>query len=45
MAANGGLPIISQRESIEAYGHSANIDKTLEEIARQGQADIFEPTE
>lgn len=44
MAANGGLPIISQRESIEAYGRSANVDKTMEEIARQGQADIFEPT-
>lgn len=41
VTANGGKPIISQRESIEEYGHSNNVDKTLQEIAEQSQADTF----
>lgn len=45
MAANGGEPIMSQRESIEMFGHSDDVDKTLKEIAEQGKKDIFEPTE
>lgn len=45
MAANGGEPIMSQRESIEMFGHSDNVDKTLKEIAEQRKKDIFEPTE
>lgn len=45
MAANGGEPIMSQRESIELFGHSDDVDKTLKEIAEQGKKDIFEPTE
>lgn len=49
MNANGGEPIMSQRESIERYGHSDDVDKTLQEIAEQKQSkvDIFQqmPTE
>lgn len=45
MAANGGEPIMSQRESIELFGHSDDVDKTLKEIAEQSKKDIFEPTE
>lgn len=45
MAANGGEPIMSQRESIELYGHSDDVDKTLQEIAEQNKQDVFEPTE
>lgn len=41
ITANGGVPIISQRESIEMYGHSQDIDRTLEEIARQKESDVF----
>lgn len=45
MTANGGEPIMSQRESIEEFGHSDDVKKTLQEIAEQGLADAFEPTE
>lgn len=45
MAANGGEPIMSQRESIELFGHSDDVDKTLKEIAEQSKNDVFEPTE
>lgn len=45
MAANGGEPIMSQRESIEEFGHSDNVDKTLEEIAQQSVGDVFNPME
>lgn len=45
MTANGNQPIMSQRESIEAYGHSDNVDKTIEEINEQGKIDAFELTE
>lgn len=44
-AANGNLPIMSQRESIEEFGHSDNVDKTLEEIHEQDKVDSFELTE
>lgn len=43
VAANGGEPIMSQRESIEAYGHSDDVDKTLAEIAEQRKVDAFQP--
>ena len=43
MTANGGEPIMSQRESIERFGHSDDVDKTLAEIAEQKKADVFEP--
>lgn len=45
MTANGGEPIMSQRESIEEFGHSDDVDKTLEEIAQQGVGDVFNHTE
>lgn len=41
VTANGGKPIMSQRESIEEYGHSTDIDKTMEEIAAQQMADAM----
>ena len=42
--ANGGKPLISHRESIEMYGHSTDVDKTLQEIAEDEALDAFEPT-
>lgn len=45
MTANGGEPIISQREAIEQLGWSDDVDKTLEEIKTQSLQDVFEPTE
>lgn len=42
--ANGGKPIMSQRESIEEYGHSSDVDRTLREIAEEEAANAFEPT-
>ena len=44
MVANGGMPIMSQRESIKEFGHSTDIDKTMQEIAQQGVEDAFELT-
>lgn len=44
LAANGGEPIISQRESIEQLGWSDDVDRTLQEIREQNVADLFEPT-
>ena len=43
--ANGGKPLVSHRESIEMYGHSTDVDKTLQEIAEDGMADSFNLTE
>lgn len=45
MTANGNRPIMSQRESVERYGQSDNVDKTLEEIREQDKVDSFELTE
>ena len=43
LTANGGEPIMSQRESIEEFGRSDNVDKTMKEIAlQQGKEDVFE---
>lgn len=36
MKANGGLPVVSQRESVEMAGVSKDAEKTLEEIQAQG---------
>ncbi len=42
LAANGNMPIMSQRESIEEYGQSDDVDRTLAEIAQQQQMeDVF----
>jgi len=43
MAANGGEPLMSQRESIERYGQSDDVDRTMREIAAQKSVDVFEP--
>lgn len=43
MTANGGEPIISQREAIEQLGWSDDVDKTLQEIREQSINDVFEP--
>lgn len=45
MTANGNKPIMSQRESIEKYGHSDNVDQTLREIAEQEMVESFELTQ
>lgn len=45
MTANGNKPIMSQRESIEEYGHSDNVDKTIEEIKKEETVDSFDLTE
>ena len=43
MAANGGEPLMSQRESIEKFGQSDDVDRTLREISEQNsQKDVFE---
>lgn len=39
--ANGGKPLISHRESIEMYGHSTDVDKTLQEIAEDEALNAF----
>lgn len=41
MEANGNRPLMSQRESIEEYGHSTDVDQTLKEIAEDEQSDSF----
>lgn len=43
--ANGGKPLISHRESIEMYGHSTDVDKTMQEIAQEEMNNAFELTE
>ena len=43
ITANGGLPIMSQREAVEALGHSEDVDRTMQEIAEQQQGDVFNP--
>lgn len=45
ITANGGLPIMSQREAVEALGHSEDVDQTLREIAEQQQGDVFNPAQ
>lgn len=43
--ANGGKPVCSQRESIEALGWSTDVDKTLQEINEESKLDSFSLTE
>lgn len=45
MTANGGKPLMSQRESIERYGKSDDVDKTLKEIKEEEMYDSLEMTE
>ena len=44
LLANGNKPLMSQRDSIEAYGKSDDVEKTMLEIADENKADLFEPT-
>ena len=44
VTANGGKPIMSQRESIEAYGRSEDVDKTLREIIEESELSSFDLT-
>lgn len=41
-AANGGKPIMSQLESIKAYGQSTNPQETLKQIREDDAADVME---
>lgn len=41
LTANGNKPIISQRESIEMFGVSTDVDKTLQEIQEESANDSF----
>ena len=45
MTANGNKPIMSQRESIEEFGHSDDVEATLQEIQEENKLDSFELTE
>ncbi len=44
LLANGNKPIMSQRESIESYGKTDDVDQTMLQIADENKADLFEPT-
>ena len=44
VTANGGKAIMSQRESIEEFGHSSDVDKTMQEIDQESAVDAFELT-
>lgn len=43
ITANGGEPIMSQRESIASFGYSDDVDRTLKEIQEQKTVDVFQP--
>lgn len=45
MTANGNKPIMSQREAIQKFGQSDDVDKTLKEIAEEDKMDSFSLTE
>lgn len=45
MTANGNKPLMSQREAIEQYGHSDDVEQTLREINEQETLDSFNLTE
>lgn len=42
--ANGGKPIMSQREAIQEYGHSADPDATLAQIQEENRVDAMDLT-
>lgn len=44
VTANGNKPVMSQRESIEMLGWSSDVERTMQEIADESKADVFEPT-
>ncbi|MBF1421934.1 MAG: hypothetical protein HXN45_09710, partial [Prevotella nanceiensis] len=41
LAANGGKAIMSQRESIENFGYSEDVDRTFKEITEEQEIDSF----
>ena len=43
--ANGGKPIISQRQSVEMLGWSNDVDKTMQELGEEKTVDAFHLTE
>lgn len=45
MTANGGKPLITQRESVEALGWSTDVEKTMEDLSKQASEDAFTPYE
>lgn len=45
MTATGGKAIMSQREGVELFGHSKDVDKTMDELNAAAMASLFEPTE
>ena len=44
VTATGGKAIMSQREGVELYGHSKDVDKTMEELQAADMSNLFEPT-
>ena len=42
MTKNGGKALASQRETIEEYGQSADVDKTLQQIQAENMVDAME---
>ena len=44
LTANGGKPIMSQKESIARAGFSEDVDQTMKDIAEENLADAGEPT-
>ena len=44
MTATGGKAIMSQREGVELYGRSKDVDKTMEELQAADMSNLFEPT-
>lgn len=45
MTANGGKALMSHRESLERFGQSDDVDKTLEEIKQDEMGDTFNLSE
>lgn len=44
VTATNGKAIMSQREAIEEFGHSSDVEQTLKEIQEESAADSFAPT-
>ena len=45
MTANGGKPVMSQRETIEDLGVSDDVDRTLAEIREEESLDSMDPAD
>ena len=44
VTATNGKAIMSQREAIEEFGHSSDVEQTLKEIQEESAANVFEQT-